>query len=219
MKAICGIYKITSPSRKVYIGQSMDIKARWAKYKKFNCKSQVKLYRSLLKYGFHKHAFEIIQVCEPEKLNEIEKYYVDLFQTFNSKHGLNLKDGGGSKGQHSEETKLKCSISNRGRIFSDETRQKLSKALKGKKKSDEHARNLSKRRIGNKNCLGRVLSQETKDRIRTNNKLSKLVLNTQTGIYYDSAKEAAKSIGMKYGAFKNRLTGQAPTKPTSFIYA
>lgn len=217
MKPICGIYKVTSPSGKIYIGQSLHIQARFDKYKKFNCKNQIKLYRSLLKYGFDKHTFEIIQECEPEKLNESEKHFVDLFKTFNSEHGLNLKDGGGSKGKHSEETKLKCSISNKGRTFSEETREKLSKALKGKKQSAEHSRNLSKRRIGNKNSLGRILSQETKDKIRANNKTSKLVLNTQTGIYYDSAKEAAKSIEMKYGSFKNRLTGQVKIQ-TSFIY-
>jgi group I intron endonuclease len=215
MKPICGIYKVTSPSGKIYIGQSMNIQARFDKYKKFNCKNQIKLYRSLLKYGFVKHTFEIIHECEPEKLNEAEKHFVDLFQTFNSEHGLNLKDGGGSKGKHSEETKLKNSISNRGRIVSEETRNKLSKSLKGKKQSTEHSLNLSKRRIGNKNCLGRILSQATKDKIRNNNKLSKLILNTDTGIYYDSVKEAARSIGIKYSTFKYKLSGQK----IAFVYA
>jgi len=218
MEAICGVYKITSPSGKIYIGQSMDIKARWDKYKKLNCRNQIKLYRSLLKYGFDKHAFEIIQICDTEKLNEAEKYFVGLFQTFNSEHGLNLKDGGGSKGKHSEESKLKCSNSNRGRFFSEEWRQKLSRSLTGKIKSQEHLRNLSKSRIGNKNSLGRILSQETKDKIRNNNKLSKLVLDTQTGIYYNSAKEAAESIGMKHSTLTKKLSG-VTKKQTSFIYA
>lgn len=34
----CGIYKITSPSGKIYIGQSIDIKRRWLDYKtRVNC--------------------------------------------------------------------------------------------------------------------------------------------------------------------------------------
>jgi hypothetical protein len=33
---ICGIYKITSPSKKVYIGQSVDIYERWQKYQNLN---------------------------------------------------------------------------------------------------------------------------------------------------------------------------------------
>lgn len=28
-----GIYKITSPSNRIYIGQSIDIEARWKSYK------------------------------------------------------------------------------------------------------------------------------------------------------------------------------------------
>ena len=46
-----GIYKITNPKNKVYIGQSKDIIKRWYYYKTLHCKSQIKLYNSLLKYG------------------------------------------------------------------------------------------------------------------------------------------------------------------------
>ena len=106
MKQI-GIYKITSPNKKIYIGQSWDIERRWKKYRILNCKSQLKLYASFLKYGVDKHKFEILQLCDKEQLNELEKYYVDLYQTFNNKYGLNLNDGGGANGKHSEETKRK----------------------------------------------------------------------------------------------------------------
>ena len=47
---------------------------------------------------------------------------------------------------------------------------------------------------------------------------SKLVLNTQTGIFYNSAKEASKTIGMKYSTFKNKLNNYHPND-TNFIYA
>lgn len=47
--AIIGIYKITSPSGKIYIGQSINIEKRWEKYQKYieNIKNQIKLYNSL----------------------------------------------------------------------------------------------------------------------------------------------------------------------------
>lgn len=115
-----GIYKITSPSKKIYIGQSIDIEKRWFFYKKLHCKKQVKLYHSFLKYGVNKHKFEIVQLCEKEQLNELEKYYVDLFQTFNNKYGLNLQDGGGANASMSEETKIKIGLANKGRIISYE---------------------------------------------------------------------------------------------------
>ena len=46
-----GIYKITSPNNKVYIGQSVDIEKRLKRYKNLNCKKQSKIYNSLNKYG------------------------------------------------------------------------------------------------------------------------------------------------------------------------
>ena len=68
MKQI-GIYKITSPSKKIYIGQSIDIEYRWKSYKRLHCQTQTKLYNSLKKYGSDKHKFEILQLCDKEQLN------------------------------------------------------------------------------------------------------------------------------------------------------
>jgi group I intron endonuclease len=114
-RIICGIYKITSPTKKIYIGQSVDIEKRWWNYRGLNCKAQTRLYRSLKKHGIKKHKFEILQECKREELNDLEKYYVDLYQCFNSKYGLNLLDGGGSKATCSDETKKKISNANKNR--------------------------------------------------------------------------------------------------------
>ena len=146
---ICGIYKITSPTNKVYIGQSIDIIKRWQKYYNLNCKQQPKIYSSLLKYGSDKHKFEIICQCDKIELNNLEKYYIDLYKTFNTKHGLNLLDGG-NVNKMSDETRLKMSLSKIGksRVITKEHREKLSKAKKGLKFSDKHKENLSKSSIG-----------------------------------------------------------------------
>jgi len=96
MKAkICGIYKITSPKKRIYIGQSTDIENRKKIYRNSACKKQTRLYRSIKKYGWEKHKFEIIHFCEKEELNDLEVYYISLFQTNNTEYGLNLKSGGG----------------------------------------------------------------------------------------------------------------------------
>lgn len=124
-QTICGIYKITSPTDKIYIGQSVDIFSRWSKYNKENCKSQRKLYRSFVKYGANKHQFEILTQCKIEQLNELEKYYINLYQTFNSNFGLNLQSGGGNY-KISEETKLKMSVAHSGKTHSQEHRTKNS---------------------------------------------------------------------------------------------
>lgn len=149
---ICGIYKITSPTNKIYIGQSIDIIKRWQKYYNLNCKQQCKIYASLLKYGPNKHNFEIICQCDRSELNNLEKYYIDLYKCFNTDNGLNLLDGG-NLNKFSDETRKKMSLSKIGktRIISKEHREKLSKAKKGKMFSDKHKLNLSKSSI-NKNA-------------------------------------------------------------------
>ena len=37
---LIGIYKITSPNDKIYIGQSIDIDRRFIQYQKLKCKKQ-----------------------------------------------------------------------------------------------------------------------------------------------------------------------------------
>lgn len=135
-----GIYKITSPSNRVYIGQSVDIKSRWKSYKCKNCKSQPKLYRSFKKYGVDKHKFEVIHYCEIEELNELERYYQDFYDCI-GRNGLNCML-----------TKSKLAP----RVVSEETKRKVSEKLKGelnpfygKQHTDEFIRLQVTRRSNN----------------------------------------------------------------------
>lgn len=71
-----GIYKITNPKGKVYIGQSINIEERKRKYSKLYKESiGPKLFNSLKKYGWGNHKFEIIQECSIKDLNELETFY------------------------------------------------------------------------------------------------------------------------------------------------
>lgn len=112
-KDLIGIYKITSPSGKIYIGQSMCIKSRWASYRVLNCKGQPKLYRSLNKYGVKSHVFEVIEECEITELNERE-YYWQIEYNSVSRKGLNcvMTNPLTKVKEHSEETKNKISRGN-----------------------------------------------------------------------------------------------------------
>ena len=153
-----GIYKITSPKNKIYIGQSINIKKRFNLYKLLHCKNQTKLYNSLNKYGYDNHKFEVLIECNESELNNLEKYYVDLFNTFNSKFGLNLKDGGGHKGKHSDETKIKIGNASKNRFHSKESKLKNSLKHKGKLMSEETKLKMSLRLIGNTFNLGKKAS-------------------------------------------------------------
>lgn len=172
-----GIYKITSPTKKVYIGQSINIKERITTYKRNDCKPQKALYSSLLKYGFDKHKFEILELCDIEQLNEKERYYQDLYQSI-SKNGLNLKltTTKDRSGKLSEETKKRIGQSQIGKKISNETKEKISKANKGRILSEENRIKLINSNLGKKLStahrlkllninLGKILSDKTKEKI------------------------------------------------------
>lgn len=88
-KTMTGIYKIISPSGKIYIGQSKNIQDRWSDYKlPKHYKGQVRLYRSIIKYGFINHNFEIIEECIEEDLNKRERFWQDYYEVIGP-NGLN----------------------------------------------------------------------------------------------------------------------------------
>jgi group I intron endonuclease len=146
-----GIYKITSPSGKINIGQTWDIEKRWWGYKKMHCKNQRLLHRSLKKYGFVAHTFKVI--CElpkdvtQEVMNQLECAYIEAYKAAGFKM-LNIKEGGEGGGKHGEQTKRLISEAAKGRKMSEETKQKISEAQKGKRTSEETRRKQSEAAIG-----------------------------------------------------------------------
>ena len=151
MSKICGIYKITSPTGRVYIGQSVDVKKRLRVYRyPEQVKKQRKLYDSLNKYGYEKHKFEIVMQCDIEKLDEMEIFYIDAYNTFNTKHGLNCNHGGLSQAIHSEETKRRRSESMKGRKASEKSRKRMSEAAMGRTQSYNQKLKMSKAMVGRK---------------------------------------------------------------------
>lgn len=134
-----GIYKITSPSGKIYIGQSWNISSRKNQYKALNCKSQIHLYRSILKYGWENHQFSILCIlyCPTQDLLDDQECF---FWKFYKKLGctlLNIRYPG-KGGKMSEASKLKISIAQKGRVRSLEQRKKASLATIGIPHSTTH---------------------------------------------------------------------------------
>lgn len=148
---LIGIYKITNPNSAIYIGQSCHILRRWAQYKSLrNCKGQPRLFKSLKKYGAESHEFEILSICAREELNEKEKHYIELFQSFNTEKGMNLKEGG---------------LSNLS--YSDESILKMKKSHTGVKLSEHHRMRQGEGHRGDKHYLfGKHRSNETKEKLR-----------------------------------------------------
>ncbi len=185
-KKTCGIYKITSPNKKIYIGQSRNVEHRLSHYRSCSCKGQQKIYNSIKKYGWNKHKFEILQECIVENLDELECYYIELYQCFDSKYGLNLHSGGKNH-KKSSETKIKLSLANKGRVsynkgkpMSEEQKVKISIANKGRIMSEEWKSKVRVANLGKKinestrkkmslAQKGRTFSEESKQKLRTSN--------------------------------------------------
>lgn len=134
----------------------------------------------------------------------------------------------------SDETKRRMSESKKGNKYSlgvcrsKETRLKMSLSRKGKKLSEEHRLKIS---LGRK---GMKLSEETKMKISLSKKgakhsaehrakvslsKSKLILDTSTGIFYNSLKEAASTFNLNYGTLGHRLRGNLKNNtPLIYVY-
>lgn len=174
---LIGIYKITSPTGKIYIGQSSNVINRFFIYKKLHCKKQIYLYNSFIKHGVNNHKFEIIEICSEEKLNELEIYYSNIYKSTDRDFGLNLRECGGHA-KISDESRKKLSVALLGKKKSDEARVNMSKAKKGikpyitgKRHSNETKYKMSASKIGKPSKLkGIPLSEETKSKIRESSK-------------------------------------------------
>lgn len=95
---ICGIYCIKNlVNDKKYIGQSVNIKARWRQHKsalRHGKHDNEYLQKAWNKHGEENFVFEIIEQCSEQDLDDRERYYIKKYNTLDENYGYNLKDGG-----------------------------------------------------------------------------------------------------------------------------
>lgn len=162
-----GIYKIISPTNRVYIGQSIDIEKRWKSYKaNHNYHSQTRLKNSIDKYGIETHQFILLEECDISYLNDRERYYQDLYDVLGPR-GLNCKltTTESKSGKNSIESNIKRSITQKGKSTGPRPdvaeRNKIVHA--GKIISEHHKQILRSRKGMWKH------SDETKNKIKMSN--------------------------------------------------
>ena len=180
-----GIYAIVNKiNGKMYIGSAINIEKRWKLHKylfKLNKNSKY-LQREVNKYGEDNFIFKVIEYVEKEKLIEREQYWIDRYNSSESKNGYNLcKIAGSSLGfKFSKESRKKLSDSRKGdkhpffgkvgaffgKKHTLESKQKISKTKKkiggtwkGKKLSITHKEKITLSRIGGKNSRARKINQ------------------------------------------------------------
>jgi len=208
MNKIIGIYKITSPSGKIYIGQSIDIYNRWIKGHKYSNSRKIgvgkKLKNSYIKYGHENHKFEIIEECSTEQLNEREIYWINFYNSY--KNGLNSTDKPKYFGEHSKEWKLNQSKGLKGRkcVWEGKKRPEHSKLLKEKgsgfsyKRTEKHKNNTSKiiKEVWN-NKKEEISKKITQNKIGKGTK--SVICETLYGIKFNSVSEAGIALGISIG--------------------
>lgn len=172
-----GIYKITNPKGKVYIGQTIDYARRLRHYKLLKCKEQPRVYNSLVKYGVESHKFQLIKECSKDELTKWERHFQEMYNSVGI-NGLNciLVATDDFSGGHSEESKKKISDKlkgrkanqnsinavikyNKERVLTDEARYNLGNGNRGRTFTNEWVDKLREAQIG------KVKSKETKDKI------------------------------------------------------
>ncbi|MEW7221990.1 GIY-YIG nuclease family protein [Elizabethkingia anophelis] len=116
---IVGVYSITNPEGKVYIGQSINLIERFYSHKsdyKAGRRHCRRLHESFDKHGFENHKFEILLECKVEELNEKERHYQELYNSISDGLNLSFISANGKKGFYCKETKQKLSNSLTGRF-------------------------------------------------------------------------------------------------------
>jgi group I intron endonuclease len=196
-----GIYKWISPTGKIYVGQSKDLKSRYDWYLSdavYNA-NMPKLKNSFKKYGVENHIYEIIEYCSLEQLNTREIYWGLYYNTLEK--GLN------------------CKLGEQNCIFSENTKNKMSKAKKGTKQTEDQKqkRKISTKETWKKKMDGGFIrayhkqTEDTKQKIREFGK-GKIVSEETKQKISQSLKNKPKSESHKQNMSKSRKGKPVHTK-------
>lgn len=162
-----GIYKITAPNNKIYIGQSWHIESRRYVYSKNDCLKQPKLCNCIRKYEWNKHKFEVLHELNEndsqETLNKLEIFYWKKYKE-EGYEMLNIRMPGGSKGAIAEETKALISKSLKGKKLS---RDRVEKSVQKWKEayyalSEEEKRKKHWHKTGKEAIRSKAVNQYSK---------------------------------------------------------
>ena len=211
------IYKITCRATgKVYVGETVNLAHRIVTYRTNNCSAQVKLNRSIRKYGWDNHDLMIIRNIPPGSVENVmselfkwEAYYIEQYESF--EFGLNCtKGGGGTPGkiwkqsqrdkqiQRNKEHKWAKGFKHTPEFCQQRRQFMLGKQYgKGNKLTEEHKEVLRKRATGNNYALGYKFSTEHKMRI--SKPVHQIDANTNGIIRtWNSITEAERSLGINH---------------------
>ena len=128
----CGIYCITSPSGKKYVGQSVDIERRWKDHRSHPRRTP-RLIDSFAEHGVNAHTFEILQECQE---NELLLYEQEWQLKLNSELNVLITTGNERFGRVSEITKQNMSAAQSGANNPNYGKRGIETSTFGRKRTD-----------------------------------------------------------------------------------
>jgi len=161
------------------------------------------------KYGY---TIEILYTnLTKEEAKNLEINLISYYGRIDKKTGILVNHTDGGDGVHgyimSEETKQKMIVSLSGensKLYkiprTEEVKRKISEKQKGKIISNKTKNKMSLVR------LGKSLSSETKEKMKLANNTSKILLDMETGIFYNSIKEASQLLNIPCQTLHSQLT-------------
>lgn len=169
----CGVYSITSPSGKKYIGSSNNIPRRWNSHKRDLIKGSH--HSPFLQNAWNKYSgdleFKVILICEEKNLQMYEQLFLDNYKPEYNISPTAYSCRGIKRSEEFKNNLRKIMMGNTymvGRKLSEETKKKVGLASKGNQyakggcgyiPTEEHRKNLS--RAG----MGHPVSEETRRKI------------------------------------------------------
>ena len=209
-----GIYKITNKiNGKFYIGQSNNIKRRFAEHLIEKHQPNLSLKRALKKYGrknFELTILEKMPNATREELNEKEMYYI---QKLKPKYHR-TKGGSGVKGMYvSEETREKLRQAGK-RQWANMTEEQRRNVIENNLKRPPIGHPVSEktRKILSKINLGKKQSQETIEKrkkafakkrekgwVKDGSACNKRVVIVELNMEFESVKKCGNYLGVKGG--------------------
>lgn len=222
-----GIYMITSPSGKRYIGSGVDLRRRWSTHKyrlRLGDHPNPGLRNAWLKYGEEGLVFEVIELCDREIVIEREQFFID---TMKPEYNVNRVAGSRAGMRHTDEAKRKMSEASKGRKASPETRAKLSAISRTKRHSPE---TLAKMRDGRRKLTPENLAKLltiTPEQLEAKRERTRMMGKSHLGKKMSDADRANMAAGQRRRyerdgglseAAKEKLRGKRASKRAKPVY-
>lgn len=150
---------------------------------------------------------------------QCNKNYYGQGKMYCSRECQNIASKGKPQKKRSDETKIKISLAHKGKQLSEDTKQKISISSKKHWENDEY------RKTQHKNRIGRIQSEETKEKIRKSNiglkrpYVAEYNKNRPKVSGWTHTEESKKKISNGVSKCKNGMYGKLPkyNKPTMYI--